>query len=215
MRPLTLALAALTLAGCVHLHQAAAGARVRRVALVQYAIAPDLLLNTKAAQEARPLTAAAAWAVLARELGFEVLPLAEMLANPAYEAAGGRPSWEGYATAPGARFFSADAAALDRAELPADTAKRLCEALGVDAVVAVRDRWSVEHYQLGFRARAVNAYAVSLYGTSGALLWSDEAGGESDEGMPATAGVLSADAATWARANAQAFAAALRDLAER
>ena len=116
-------------------------AGVKKVALVQHAINPHLLLGTANADEAKTGTVEKNFEVLTREMAssYAVVPLVQMVAHPAYAAVGGKPRWDGFYSAKGLQFFSADEDTLRGAIIPADTAKKLCEGLSVDAVAVASD----------------------------------------------------------------------------
>lgn len=214
LAPSLLLALAFCLTGCSRFFiQKDAYATVKRAALVQYAINPHMLMGTANADEARWNTAAGAYQVLAKELGasWQLMPLAEMLANPGYAASGGHPM-SGFETAKGALFFSRDARDLQSATLDPQTAQALCAALNVDAVIAIHDSWGQQQYAMGFRAQSSNLYTVAMYDKTGAKVWSDMVGGNSEEGMSLTFGVISTDVPTYVLNNLQAFTAAVRSL---
>lgn len=186
-------------------------AGVKKVALVQVAINPHFLLGTANADEAKWDTAAKDWEVFTKEMAgsFAVMPLAEMIANPAYTGAGGKASWDGFYTAKGAMFFSPDEDTLRAGTLTPDVAKKLCEGLGVDGVASVYESWAIESYALGFRAHSRNGYVINLYDKNGTRVWGDVVWGTSEEGMGLTGGVISTDVATYVLNNGQSFTAAL------
>lgn len=191
-------------------------AGVKKVALVQVAINPHFLLGTANADEAKWDTAAKDWEVFGKEMAgaYAVVPLAEMTANAGYTGAGGKDKWEGYYTAKGALFFSADEDALQAGTLTPDVAKKLCEALGVDGVATMYESWGTESYALGFRAHSRNGYVFNLYDKNGTRVWGDVVWGTSEEGMGLTGGVISTDVATYVLNNGQALTAALKDANE-
>lgn len=186
---------------------------VKKVALVQHAINPHFLLGTANSDEAKLGTAEKDFEVLGKEMAasYAVTPLAEMVANPAYTGAGGKAAWEGYYSAKGAAFFSADEDTLQAATIPAETAKKLCEGLGVDAVAVIYESWGIESYALGFRAKSRNGYVMNMFDKNGTKVWGDVVWGTSEEGMALTAGVISTDVPTYVMNNQQAFTAALKE----
>jgi hypothetical protein len=189
---------------------------VKKVALVQHVINPHLLLGTANSDEAKLGTAEKDFEVLTKEMAssYAVTPLAEMTANPAYTGAGGKAAWEGYYSAKGAAYFSADEETLQSATIPAETAKKLCEGLGVDAVAVIYESWGIQSYAMGFRAKSRNAYVMNMFDKTGARVWGDVVWGESEEGMPLAVGVLATDVPTYVLNNTQAFTAALKEANE-
>ena len=215
---LVLASIALFSTGCASKYfiQKDAYAGVKKVAVVQHAINPHFLLGTANSDEAKTKTVEKDVEVMTKEMAgsYAVTPLAEMVANPAYTGAGGKNAWEGYYSAKGAAFFSADEDMLQAATIPADTAKKLCEGLGVDAVAVIYESWGIESYALGFRAKSRNGYVINMFDKNGTKVWGDVVWGTSEEGMGLAAGVLASDVDTYVLNNGQAFAAALKEANE-
>lgn len=215
---LVLASIALFSTGCASKYfiQKDAYSGVKKVAVVQHAINPHFLLGTANAEEAKPATVEKNFEVITKEMAgsYAVMPLAEMVANPAYTGAGGKTAWEGYFSAKGAAFFSPDEDTLQAATITADTAKKLCEGLAVDAVVVIYESWGIESYALGFRAKSRNGYVMNMFDKNGTKVWGDVVWGTSEEGMSLTAGVISTDVPTYVLNNGQAFTAALKEANE-
>lgn len=209
------AVAALFATGCASKFfiQKDAYAGVKKVALVQVAINPHFLLGTANSDEAKWETAVKDWEVFGKEMAgaYTVMPLAEMTANAAYTGAGGKAAWEGYYTAKGAMFFSADEDSLQAATLTPDVAKKLCEGLGVDGVATMYESWGIESYALGFRAHSRNGYVMNVYDKNGTRVWGDVVWGTSEEGMGLTGGIISTDVPGYVLNNGQALTAALKD----
>ncbi len=212
---LLLASIALFSTGCASKYfiQKDAYSGVKKVALVQHVINPRMLLGTANSEEAKTGTAEKDFEVLSKEMAssYAVTPLAEMVANPAYTGAGGKTAWEGYYSAKGAAFFSADEDTLKAATIPAETAKKLCEGLGVDAVAVIYESWDVDPYALGFRAHSKNGYIINMFDKNGTKVWGDVVWGTSEEGMPMAAGVIATDVPTYVLNNTQAFTVALQE----
>ncbi|MBS1151057.1 MAG: hypothetical protein H6Q89_2755 [Myxococcaceae bacterium] len=215
---LVLASIALFSTGCASKYfiQKDAYTAVKKVALVQHAINPHFLLGTANADEAKTKTVEKNFEVITKEMAgsYAVTPLAEMVANPAYTGAGGKAAWDGFYTAKGAAFFSADEDTLRAATIPADTAKKLCEGLGVDAVAVIYEDWAIESYALGFRAKSRNGYIMNMFDKNGVKVWGDVVWGTSEEGMGLVGGVISTDVDTYVLNNGQSFAAALKEANE-
>lgn len=215
---LVLASIALFSTGCASKYfiQKDAYTAVKKVALVQHAINPHFLMGTANSDEAKTVTAEKNYEVITKEMApsYAVLPLAEMTGNAAYTGAGGKDKWDGYYSAKGAMFFSPDEEQLEAATIPADTAKKLCEGLGVDAVAVIYESWGIESYALGFRAHSRNGYVMNMFDKNGAKVWGDVVWGTSEEGMGLTAGIISTDVATYVLNNGQAFGAALKEAQE-
>ncbi len=215
---LVLASIALFSTGCASKYfiQKDAYTQVKKVAVVQHAINPHFLLGTANSDEAKTGTVEKDFEVITKEMAaaYAVTPLAEMTANAAYTGAGGKDKWDGYYSAKGAMFFSADEDTLKDAVIPAETAKKLCEGLGVDAVAVIYESWGIESYALGFRAKSRNGYVMNMFDKNGTKVWGDVVWGTSEEGMGLTAGVISTDVPTYVLNNGQAFSAALKEATE-
>ncbi len=215
---LVLASIALFSTGCASKYfiQKDAYSGIKKVALVQHAINPHFLMGTANAEEAKTGTVEKNYEVMGKEMAssYSVVPLAEMTANPAYTGAGGKAAWDGFYSAKGAMYFSADEDSLRAATIPADTAKKLCEGLGVDAVAVIYESWGIESYALGFRAKSRNGYVMNMFDKNGTKVWGDVVWGTSEEGMGLAAGIISTDVATLVLNNGQAFTAALKEANE-
>jgi hypothetical protein len=185
---------------------------VKKVALVQYTINPNILLGVAAEENAKFEVAKTNVETFGKELGntYQVVPAADVLANPAYAGAGGKPTWEGYYSGQGMHYFSADENGLTQATLTPDVAKKLCEALGVDGVVAVYDSWGVQSIAMGFKGHTLSRYAINLFDKDGNRVWGGEVSGESSTDFDTPpGGSVSAGIDVWAKANSESFAVAL------
>jgi hypothetical protein len=209
--------AVLSLAGCSHFfivkdrYDA-----VKKVALVQYAINPHFLLGTPNADESKWDTAESNIAIFAKELGsgWQVMPKAEMIANPAYTAAS-KELVDGWYTAKGMRFFSDQRKELTMAMLTPDQAKSLAAGLGVDAVAVIADSWGID--SAFFTGHTNNDYVISLYAADGTLIYTDAAyRNRSDEGFAVPpGGAVATDVPKWVLNNNQSFTAAVAQLKAR
>ena len=187
---------------------------VKKVALVQYAINPHFVLGTPSSDEARITSATQAWDTYTKVMAnqYQVMPFAEMSANAAYTGAGGKAAWDGYYTAKGAQFFSADTDTLEAATIPADTAKKLAEALGADGVLVVYEGWGISQFAMGFKGHSNNAYVINLFDKTGARVWGDVVWGEADgDGFATPGGVVSCDLPTYLSDNSKAMTVALTE----
>jgi hypothetical protein len=184
---------------------------VKKVAVVQYAINPHMLLGPAAQEDAKLNVVARNVETFQKELGntYQVIPATEVLANPAYATCGGKPEWEGFYSGKGMHYFSADEDSLTNARLNPDVAKKLCEALGVDAVVAVYDSWGVQPFAMGFKGHALTQYSINMFDKSGARVWGGAVTGESDTDFPTPGGAISTEVDVWTQANNEAFTIAL------
>ena len=208
---------------CVALLLAACGSKyfilrdsyapVKKVALVQWALNPHILLGTANDETGRVTDATNAWETFGKLMGnsYQVMPLAEMTANAAYTGAGGKAAWDGYFTAKGAMFFSADVETLEAGTIPADTAKKLCEGLGVDAVVGAYEGWGTQPGFGGFTSTSNNSYVMNMFDKNGVKIWGDVVWGQSEESFGTPGGIISADMPTWLKSNTQALTAALTE----
>jgi hypothetical protein len=212
---LVLVLAALSFVGCgsKYFIQKDAYSGVKKVALVQYAINPHFLLGTASSDDARIGTAEKAWETFGKEMAnqYQVMPFSEMVANAAYGSAGGKPAVEGYYSAKGAQYFSPDTDTLEAGTIPADTAKKLCETLGVDAVAVAYESWGMESYALGFKAHSRNGYVINLFDKNGTRVWGDVVWGTSEEGFATPGGVIATDVPNYLLNNTQAMTVALKE----
>jgi hypothetical protein len=184
---------------------------VKKVAVVQYVINPHILLGPAAAEDAKTTVAAKNIETFAKELGnkYQVVPAADVLSNAGYTGAGGKPAWEGYYTGKGLHYFSPDEDQLQNATLAPETAKKLCESLGVDAVVAVYDSWRVQTFAMGFKGHSLAEYAINMYDKDGNRVWGGNVSGESETDFATPGGIISTDVDTWAKANNESFTVAL------
>jgi hypothetical protein len=183
---------------------------VKRVAVVQHAINPHLLLGTANVAEAKTQTAEENVKTFVKEFTggtYEVVSLDELKANPAY-AAVGTPSLDGYYTAPGMRFVTGEET-VEEATLTPDQAKKLAEDLKVDAVAVVYESWGTAPYALGFKAKAYSTFVVNMYDKTGVRVWGDVAAGESDEGMATPGGIIATELSNLVLNFNQSYAAAL------
>ncbi len=189
-------------------------APVKKVALVQWAINPHLLMGTAAQDDARSGTADKVWETYGKLMAnnYQVMPFAEMSANAAYTGAGGKAAAEGYYTAKGAMFFSPDNDGLEAGTISADAAKKLCEGLGVDGVVVGYESWGTAPQGFGFTSHARNAYVLNMFDKSGVKVWGDVVWGESKgDGFPSPAGIIGGDVAIYVGANNEAMTEALAE----
>lgn len=184
---------------------------VKKVALVQYAINPHILLGPAAVEDAKFNVAAKNVETFGKELGntYQVVPAADVLANPAYATAGGKPAWDGFYSGKGMHYFSTDEDALTQATLTPDVAKKLCEALGVDGVVAVYDSWGVQTFAMGFKGHSFAQYTVNMYDKDGSRVWGGEVAGESETDFATPGGVIATDLDVWTKANNESFTVAM------
>ncbi len=184
---------------------------VKKVAVVQYAINPHMLLGPAAVDDAKFNVAAQNVETFGQELGntYQVVPAADVLANAGYAGAGGKPTWDGYYSGKGMHYFSADEDSLTQATLPPDVAKKLCEALGVDAVVAVYDSWAVQTFAMGFKGHTLPRYAINMFDKDGNRVWGGEVSGESETDFATPGGVVATDVDVWTKANNESFKVAL------
>jgi hypothetical protein len=204
-RSLVVAVAALSLlSGCSHITLNKAGyEQVKKVAIVSYALNPSIILGTTNSEEARQKTVDANVKIVAEKLagqGFEIVPVDEMKGGEAYKGIG-RDKEEGYFLPAGFRAM-AEGRDNDGAVLQPDRAKTLCEKLGVDGVIAVSERWSIQAYAMGFRAKFISPLYVAMYDKSGQKVWSDMAMGESNDGITLAPGGIVADSVENVVANA-------------
>jgi hypothetical protein len=181
----------------------------KKVALVQYAINPHFLLGYPNDPNVKVVTAQHNMEQFQKDMGnvFEVVPAATVTGNADYTAVG-KPNVDGWYSANGMRFI--DDQNLNSGELlDPEVAKKLCAALGVDAVVTITDGWG----QAGggfFKGIAQNSYYINAYDKDGTKIWTDYAMGRSTEtfGVP-PGGVITSDDANWAKVQSEAFADAL------
>ncbi|MGQ0508092.1 MAG: hypothetical protein ACT4TC_22565 [Myxococcaceae bacterium] len=186
---------------------------IKHVALVQYALDPGDIEGTPRFDVLRTQAADANVKALMAKLGerFKFTTLEELSINVDYQIRGNE-KLDGYLyTAPGMRFIL-EGDENERAELHGTLAAKLCLELGVDAVMASAEKWTVRFEKDGFRAQLKTQLVLNLYDKSGKRLWHGEAEGESQEGMGATDGVISTDALTLALNAKQASGAALDHL---
>jgi hypothetical protein len=183
---------------------------VKKVALVQYAINPHMLLGPAAVDDAKFNVAAKNVESFGKELGntYQVVPSADLLANPAYTG-GGKDKWDGYYSGKGMHYFSADEDSLTQATLTPDVAKKLCETLGVDGVVAIYDSWNIQTFAMGFKGHSLPQYTINMYDKDGTRVWGGPVSGESETDFATPGGVISTDVDTWAKANNESFTVAL------
>jgi hypothetical protein len=184
---------------------------VKKVAVVQYAINPHMLMGPVQADDAKFNVAAKNLETFGKELGntYQVVPSSEVLANAGYTGAGGKPTWDGFYSGKGMHYFSADEDSLTQATLTPDVAKKLCEALGVDGVVAIYDSWQIQTFAMGFQGHSLPSYTINLFDKSGARVWGGQVSGESETAFATPAGVISTDVDTWTKANAESFTVAM------
>ncbi|MGQ0508093.1 MAG: hypothetical protein ACT4TC_22570 [Myxococcaceae bacterium] len=206
--------AAMVLGGCSRFYIKKENySQVKKAALVQYALNPRLFLGTTQSDEARQQSAEANGKTFIEKMNgmhYTFLTIDELKGNPAYQSMG-KDKLDGYYTTPGMRFLAEDRA-NDRAELTPEQAKELCEKLGVDAVVAVAESWSLQPYAMGFRAKANSVLTLNMYDKSGERIWGDVAAAESDEGMAYTGGVVSTDVPTVVLNAKQSFANGVEEM---
>lgn len=183
---------------------------VKKAALVQYALNPHLILGVTQSDEARQMSATQNVGIFnATPLGgYTMMSLDEVKANAAY-AAMGKDKEDGWYTAPGLRFL-AEGRELDNATLTPDQAKKLCEALGVDAVIAVSEGWYSSPYALGFRTHLKNQIVINMYGKDGQKIYGDAVQEESNEGLGSPGGITAGDTAQVALNAKESFEAGLK-----
>lgn len=183
---------------------------LKRVAVVQHAINPHMLLGTANVPEAKTQTAEENVKTFVKEFSgsrYEVVPLEELKANPAYTAAG-TAELEGYYTAPGMRFVTGEDT-VEKATLTPEAAKKLAEDLRVDAVAVVYESWGTQPYALGFKAKAYSVFVINMYDRNGVRVWGDVAAGESEEGMATPGGIIATELANVVLNFNQSYKAAL------
>ncbi|MHB8873229.1 MAG: hypothetical protein ACYC8T_06035 [Myxococcaceae bacterium] len=213
----TVLAAAMMATGCSrYFIQKDAYSAVKKAAVVQYAINPAQMLGTAMSDDVRMATAERNVASFLKEMNgkpYELMPLADVIANDGYKAAG-KDAEEHFYTAKGMRFFSPDLGALMQATLAPDEAKKLCAALGVDAVVTMFDAWGQRSAGMGFQARANNTYYVNMYDKNGTRVWGDVVMGLADNSVAAPAGIIATDPESMIANHNEAFGFAMKDLAE-
>ena len=187
---------------------------VKKVAVVQYAINPHLLLGPAAVDDAKFNIALKNVESFGKELGntYQVTPAADVLANAGYTGAGGKAAWDGYYTAKGMTYFSADEDSLTQATLTPDAAKKLAEALGVDGVVTIYDSWGVQTFAMGFKGHSAPYYVINLYDKDGNRAWGGQFSGESETDFATPGGIISTDVDVWTKANNESFVVAMGQL---
>jgi hypothetical protein len=184
---------------------------VKKVAVVQYAINPRFIMGTPMADEAKTEVGAKNIEAFVKAMGndWQIMPIAEMVANPAYQS-WGVPSVDGVYTHKGMRFSADNRYDMVTAMIqPADAAKA-CEALGVDAVIALAESWNIQVNF--FQGQTRNEYVVNMFDKTGARIWGDATVGQSDQnfGVP-PGGAVATEMETWVKANSESFARALED----
>ena len=184
---------------------------VKKVAVVQYAINPHMLLGPVQDENSKLNVTTTNLDTFAKELGntYQVIPAADVLANAGYTGAGGKPTWDGYYSGKGMHYFSADEDSLTQATIAPDVAKKLCEALGVDGVVAIYDSWNIQTFAMGFKGHTMPRYTINLFDKDGARVWGGEVSGESETDFATPGGVIASDVETWTKANGESFKVAL------
>jgi hypothetical protein len=186
---------------------------VKRVAVVQHAINPHLLLGSANVPEAKTQTAEENVKTFVKEFTggtYEVVSLDELKANAAYKAVG-TATLDGYYTAPGMRFVTGEET-VEEATLTPDQAKKLAEDLKVDAVAVVYESWGTAPYALGFKAKAYSTFVVNMYDKTGIRVWGDVAAGESEEGMATPGGIIATELSNLVLNFNQSYAAALTSM---
>ncbi len=184
---------------------------VTRLALVQYAVNPHIMMGTVNSDEAHFGVANANVKSFVDKMNgkpFSVMPIEEMKANPGYT---GSAALDGYFTAPGMKFFTDDKGA-SKAELSADTAKQLCAALNVDAVAIIYDSWGQQSAAMGFQAKASPVTFASIYDKTGSRIFSDVVHSTSDESMASPGGIIATDVATVVKSFNEAFNMSLDEM---
>jgi len=185
---------------------------VKKAALVQYAVNPHMLLGTPSTDDVRNGAPEANVASFIKEMNgkpYELMPTAEMIANPGY--ASGAEKLEGYFTAKGMRYFG-DSKAVEEATLTPDQAKKLCADLGVDAVIAVYESWGQVSRAMGFKAAARSYFFVNMYDKNGTRIWGDFVGGEAEESVAAPGGIFATDKDSMIANFNAAFVAATKEM---
>jgi hypothetical protein len=185
---------------------------VKKAALVQYAVNPHMLLGTPSADDVRNGTPERNVASFIKEMNgkpYQLVPTAEMIANPGYVTAPDK--LEGYHTAKGMRFFG-DSTAAQEASLTPEQAKKLCADLGVDAVIAVYESWGQVSRAMGFKAAVRSYFFVNMYDKNGTRIWGDLVSGESEESVAAPGGVFATDPESMMGLFNAAFVTATKEL---
>jgi hypothetical protein len=178
---------------------------VKKVAIVQYSINPQFLMGTPNDPAAKTEVAAKNIEIFTKELGsgWQVTPIDEVVANPAYKSAG-KPD-EHFYGAKDMLFFTDEYGALSQATIPPEKAKDLATALGVDAVVCIAEQWSVQ--SSFFNGNTVNTYYVNMFDKDGQRIWGDAASGMASEqtfGVP-PGGAIATEIPIWVKANSESF----------
>jgi hypothetical protein len=190
-----LAVAALTLAACGAkiVFNKAAYDSVKKVAIVHYALNPSTLLGASNAGDVQKAVADANLKTVVEKLtglGYEIVPLADMQANPEYQKFAAEQS--GFVAPTGMRL-PAESKAWEQSALPAPTAAALATALGVDAVVVVSENWRT-YNRGGFggfvRVAFNSGVFVQMIDKAGVQVWADAASEGSNEGLASVGGIL-------------------------
>ena len=217
MRQSLIAAAALSLSACSHFFIAPDSYKqVKKVALVQYAINPYLLVGTVNAAEVKTKAATADFASFGKILGAKgltVMPLEEMTAKAGYVSAGDA-TLAGYFTAPGLRYLTGRAG-VETATLTPAAAQKLCADLGVDAVALAYGSWDLDFYALGFKAHAMPTITVNLFDKTGARVWGDQASGTSGDGVASPGGIIADSVDNTTAIFSQGFTAAITQMTAR
>ena len=205
----------LALTGCGrYFIQKDAYTQVKKAALVQYGVNPGMLMGTPSVDDVRNNTAEQNTTAFAQEMngkGYEFISMDEMKAKPGYAA--GKDKVDGYFAAKGMRFFSTEGE-IDSAVLTPETAKKLCEDLGVDAVVAVGERWGTKPVGIGFSKAAYNMITMNMYDKNGNRVWGDAVWGDSTDTVAAPGGIIAGEQAEYVKLNGQALSSALKTAQE-
>lgn len=176
---------------------------VKKVALVQYALNPGMVYGTPSDDAVRDEVVTKNLDIFVKELGnnWQLIPPAELAANPAYTAAG-KPTIEHYVTPKSMRIISEEGAR--NAELTPEEAKKLCADLGVDGVIAIAESWGVQVNF--FQGISNNTYWINMYDKDGTKIMSDVVGGRSEQnfGVP-PGGAIATEQVTWVKASGEAF----------
>lgn len=174
-----MALAAVMTAGCVKKAEVKApAAPIKSVALVSFSVSNwmGMLSGTSGSDaKAAQLIGSTLSDLLAQTEGklsgvFQVSRLSGFAGSPAYRGLASKAQIDALTPKVGGQplpFFVSDKDDLLKASLPADTAKKLCAALKVDAVVVVFSEWGASQGHFVPTKRALAKDIVAVYDRSG------------------------------------------------
>jgi hypothetical protein len=187
---------------------------LKRLALVQYGGNTGIQMGTANVPEAQTEIATTNYAIFVEKMNghpYQVLPMSAVISNATYKSVG-KAEFQGFYTAPGLRFLSTSEDAINDAQIGGPLAAKLCEALKVDAVAVLSERWALTPYAMGFKSYASPVIAVVVYDHTGARIFEDDAREDSQEGMATPAGVVSTDVKNLVLNFNQSFRASMASL---